>query len=66
MCAAEYYGFIVASIVVGNGVGSVGGCGFEMDVDSIAVFVVVNILWLFFDNGGVMRWCDGGELSGIY
>lgn len=65
MCAAEYNGFVVVSVVVSEGVGGVGGCGFEMDVDGIAVFSIVNILWLFFDNGGVIGWCDRGELSGI-
>ena len=66
MCTAEYNDFIVVSVVVGNFVSGVSGCGFEMDVNSIAVFCVINILWLFFNKGGVIRWCNSGELSGIY
>ena len=65
VCTAEYNGFVVVSVVVGDGVGGVGGCGFEMDVDGIAVFSVVNIVWLFFYNSGVLGWCDSGKLSGI-
>ena len=63
MGAAEYDGFMVLSIGVCDGVGFGSGSGFEVYVNSIAWFIVVNIFDFFFDDGSMVGGCNCRDLS---